>query len=89
MTKEYGVTWWESFVPYSIKNKHRVRSGEYKSKEPAFNNVDERLMSIDIDDLGEIIRTVRYKWVPEYSEDISFIINGIQKCDEIKFEGTD
>lgn len=82
MIKQYGTSWWESFVPANIKDKHGKRRNDYKSKVPAFNNVDERLMSIDIDDLGELISLKRYKWVPIYDENISCLLNGVQKYNE-------
>lgn len=86
MTKQYGTSWWETFTPSNIKNKHGKRLKEYKIKVPAFNNVDDRLMSIDIDDLGELITLKRYKWIPAYDEKISNLLNGVQKYndDEIR-----
>lgn len=79
MIKQYGTSWWESFVPFNIKEKHGKRLKDYKSKVPAFNNVDERLMSIDVDDLGELITLKRYKWIPKYEEKINYLLNGVQK----------
>lgn len=79
MIKQYGTSWWESFVPFNIKEKHGKRLKDYKSKVPAFNNVDERLMSIDVDDLGELITLKRYRWIPKYEEKINYLLNGVQK----------
>ena len=84
MAKQYGSSWWDSFVPANIKEKHFKRLKEYKAKVPAFNNVDERLMSIDIDDLGELITLKRYKWNPVYDEKISLLLNGVQSYDDNK-----
>lgn len=47
MTKQYGIIWWDTFVPAKIKKKHSDRLQEYKAKVQAFRDVDERLMSID------------------------------------------
>lgn len=82
MTKQYGTDWWDSFAPTTMKEKHRNRLKDYKSKVPAFNNVDERLMSIDIDDLGELIVLKRYKWVPQFDTKISGYLNGVQTYNE-------
>lgn len=82
MTKQYGISWWDSFVSANIKEKHSKRLAEYKSKVPAFNNVDERLMSIDIDDLSDLITLKRYKWSPVFDEKISCQLNGVQKYDD-------
>lgn len=82
MTKQYGLSWWDSFVSAKIKEKHSRRLAEYKSKVPAFNNVDERLMSIDIDDLSALITLKRYKWNPVFDDKISGQLNGVQKYDD-------
>ena len=71
LTKQYGVDWWDQLVPCEIKNKHKSRLKEYKRQVPAFANIDERLMSIDIDDLGKIIKLEKYKWNPTYNEQIN------------------
>lgn len=82
MTKQYGTSWWDSFVSANIKEKHSKRLAEYKSKVPAFNNVDEKLMSIDIDDLGDLVTLKRYQWMPIFDEKISYLLNGVQKYDD-------
>mgnify|MGYP004561607759 FL=1 len=66
MVKQYGTKWWELLVPYDIKEKHKARLKEYKTKIRSFNNVDDRLLAIDIDDLGRILTLIRYKWNPVY-----------------------
>ena len=82
MVKQYGMSWWETFVPESIKEKYSKRLKEYKLKVPSFRDVDDRLMAIDIDDLGVIIKLQRYKWNPVFSERISKQLNGVQKYSE-------
>ncbi len=82
MTKQYGISWWDSYAPTNIKKKHSNRLKEYKSKVPSFNDVDERLMSIDIDDLGVLVQHKRYKWNPAYNERINSLINGVQSYNE-------
>ena len=84
MVKQYGTGWWELLVPYDMKEKHKARLKEYKTKIRSFNNVDDRLMSIDIDDLGKILTLIRYKWNPVYNDEISGLINGVQKCVDSK-----
>lgn len=63
MIQKYGLEWWECFVPYSVKNKHNARRTGYKKAVPAFAAIDERLLSIDIGDLIDII-TVNRKQLP-------------------------
>ncbi len=82
MIKQYGIAWWDSYVPANIKKKHSDRLKEYKSKVPSFNDVDERLMSIDINDLGALVQHKRYKWNPTYDERINSFLNGVQSYNE-------
>lgn len=82
MTKQYGTSWWDTFAPANIKKKHSDRLREYKSKVPSFRDVDERLMSIDIDDLGELVKFKRFKWNPVFSERISAALNGVQSYND-------
>lgn len=64
MTKKYGTTWWERFVPIQIKEKHRRRYAGYKKSVTSFSNIDERLLSIDISDLQKIFTFCSKKWEP-------------------------
>lgn len=75
MTKEYGIEWWEIYVPIQIKKKHRARMSGYKSTVPGFTNVNERLMSIDIGDLISIFTLKEKKWVPVFDGEISHFLN--------------
>lgn len=76
MIKKYGVSWWDIFIPESISQKWNKRKVGYKSTVPGFKNVDERLMSIDIDDLIDIMFLEKKKWEPSYNAKISDIISG-------------
>lgn len=80
MTRNYGIEWWDVFVPHDIKKKHVDRRDGYKAIAPGFNNVDERLMSIDVTDLLSIIRCKLAKWNPNYSDEINKMINGQNPC---------
>ena len=75
MTKEYGIGWWDAYVPIQIRNKHKVRLSGYKSIAPGFANVDERLMSIDIGDLNSILTLKEKKWNPSFSTEINNFLN--------------
>lgn len=82
MTKQYGTSWWDTFAPANIKKKHSDRLREYKSKVQSFRDVDERLMSIDIDDLGALVEFKRYKWNPTFDEKISAYLSGVQSYND-------
>jgi len=75
MTKEYGIEWWDVYVPIQIQKKHHARMSGYKSIVPGFANVDERLMSIDIGDLISIFTLKEKKWVPAFDGEISRFLN--------------
>lgn len=75
MTKEYGIGWWDTYVPLNIRNKHKARLSGYKSITPGFANVDERLMSIDIGDLNTIFTLKVNKWNPSYNNEINNVLN--------------
>lgn len=79
MTKEYGIEWWEDYVPIQIRNKHRARMSGYKSTVPGFTNVNEQLMSIDIGDLISIFSLKEKKWVPVFNREISHFLNDHSK----------
>ncbi len=82
MVKQYGTSWWETFAPESIKNKHSKRLKEYKTKVQSFRDVDDRLMAIDVDDLGVLVKFQRFKWNPVFNEKISALLNGVQNYSE-------
>ncbi|NGT56157.1 hypothetical protein G6Z14_14935 [Clostridium perfringens] len=62
MLKAIGINWWEDVVNKIIKDEHKARSGSYKSIVPAFNDVDERLLSVDATKLLQISKSKIYKW---------------------------
>lgn len=79
MNKSYGANWWEQFIPFNIKEKHSHRLKDYKATAPGFNNIDERLLSIDISDLKTILTLKFFKWVPSYNSQIEASLQGNQK----------
>lgn len=85
MVKVYGIQWWDLFVPYSIREKHKSRLAGYKSAVSGFCNVDEKLMSIDIGDLFTIVTLERTKWSPNFDDEISSQLSGMlqEKPDKI------
>lgn len=86
MTKQFGPSWWDNYALSKLRQKASNRREGYKAKVPAFNNVDDNLMSIDIDDLVEIIRFKSYAWKPTYDETINRYINDLEKCSPEKLK---
>ncbi|MFV0424397.1 MAG: hypothetical protein ACK5K7_02345, partial [Bacilli bacterium] len=87
LSKEYYINWWDKVVPKLIKNKHEGRRKNFKSIVPAFINVDERLMSIDIKDLISIFTLQESTWNPQYDEEISNLLNEIKNISDSKIKG--
>lgn len=77
MIKQFGPSWWDTYAIFQLQNKAKGRLGDYKSKVPSFSNVDERLMSIDIDDLGDLICLQHKKWNPKFDDIINRSLNGL------------
>lgn len=78
MNKQYGTTWWDTFAPTKMKETHSKRMKEFKAKVPSFNDVDEKLICIDISDLSELMTLKRYCWKPAFDGKISGMLNGLQ-----------
>lgn len=78
MNKQYGTAWWDTFAPTKIKETHSNRMKEFKAKVPSFNDVDEKLMCIDISDLSKLMTLKRYSWNPVFDGKISGMLNGVQ-----------
>ncbi|MGM0338913.1 hypothetical protein [Enterococcus sp. AZ007] len=76
MIKSFGINWWDSFVPLTIRNKHKRRFLSYKDITKNFKNIDEKLMLIDTGDLSKIFFLKPKKWNPQYNELIEDYING-------------
>ena len=76
MTKYYGASWWDAFVPIDIKKKYASRMSGYKGTAPGYANIDDHLLSIDIGDLNTIIGYKHLKWIPVFDETINLMVNG-------------
>ena len=83
MTKYYGSSWWDDFVPADIKKKYKSRMSGYKRTVPGFANIDDYLLSIDIGDLNKIIVHKYVKWVPIFNETVNSMINGKEDWNDI------
>ena len=77
MTLRYGPSWWEIYVPETIKNKHKARSPLYKNTISGFRNIDDTLISVDVGDLYCIFTRKMLRWNQSYDEKINAMINGM------------
>lgn len=71
MFKSCGVNWWDTYVPIKIKDKYNGRTEGYKDLVSIFNDIDDKLMSIDTGDLKEIVIAKKMKW-PDKIDDYLF-----------------
>ena len=56
-----GGDWWEKYMPTHLKNKYDKRNAPYRDRAPSFKNVHTNLLSIDTDDLVNILEFKSYK----------------------------
>lgn len=77
MSKKYGPSWWDVYVPYKIRAKHQERQFGYKYSVSGFKNIDDTLFSVDIGDLLSIFTRQSRKWNPVYDETLNTMLNGM------------
>ncbi|SDE12087.1 hypothetical protein SAMN04487777_10733 [Priestia aryabhattai B8W22] len=82
MIRTFGVSWWETYVPYNLKEKYTQRYKGYKSVSPSFTNVSDRLISIDTDDLLSIMENKIKKLSITNTTELELILNKIKEKDE-------
>ena len=74
MENSYGISWWDNYIPYKMKDKYSARKAQLKRCAPSFNDVVDNLLSIDVDDLMEILTLKVEEWSPQISEPIEIAI---------------
>lgn len=74
LIRNYGIEWWEQYVPVKIKNKRHERIRDYKAIAPTLRSVDERLLMVDVGDLLDICQLTKKKWNPQYCPKIESLI---------------
>nr|WP_302595082.1 hypothetical protein [uncultured Cellulosilyticum sp.] len=82
MNAHLGIEWWNDIAPSKLKEKYDARRGHYKRIVPSFRDVSDYLISIDVDDLIELMK-LEIKDIPEDSIDEikpSMIEGNVNKC---------
>ncbi len=74
LIKYYGINWWEVFAPYKMKLKYQKRLVDFKRTVFDYKNIDECLLSIDTNDLFNLINLKYEKWEPKYDTEIENLI---------------
>ena len=70
MVRTFGTSWWDNYIPQKIKDKYDSRHVAYKRTAESFKNVSDHLISIDTDDLIDIMTHVLKKWQPQHDKEI-------------------
>ena len=74
MVNNFGVTWWDDLAPYELKMKHQARLGQYRRGVPSFSNVDDRLLSIDTDELMDVMKIQIKRWNPVFDPAVAVLL---------------
>ena len=72
--KVFGLQWWGNYITYNIDAKYKSRNISFKKIATSFNDIDDKLLSIDVNDLKEILYFKIYKWEPAYDVEIERMI---------------
>lgn len=74
MVNNFGVTWWDDLAPYELKMKHQARLGQFRRGVPSFSNVDDRLLSIDTDELMDVMKIQIKRWKPAFDPAVAVLL---------------
>ncbi|MGE7115082.1 hypothetical protein [Lysinibacillus sp. NPDC047702] len=56
MLRRYGEDWWDKYAPISIQKKYHERKKHFQTVAQSFKGVEDKLLSVDVGDLIEIIK---------------------------------
>lgn len=74
MVKVAGITWWENHVSHKLNETYGSRHSHLRITAPLYRNIDAKLLSINTDQLTEIMKFKQKKWVPKFDESIEDLI---------------
>ncbi|PPA87148.1 hypothetical protein C4A76_12480 [Brevibacillus laterosporus] len=74
MVNNFGVTWWDDLAPYGLKMKHQARLRHFRKGVPSFSNVDDRLLSIDTDELMDVMKIQIKRWNPVFDPAVAVLL---------------
>lgn len=83
MMRNFGVNWWEKYTTRKIKDKYKLRFTEHKRIATSFSNVNNKLMSIDTDDLIEIMTQKTHKFQPTIDQKILTLLETVDDSGEV------
>ncbi|QED47015.1 hypothetical protein [Cytobacillus dafuensis] len=83
MIRNFGVNWWDKYTTRKIKDKYKARFSSYKRVAQSYANVSDRLLSIDTDDLLEIMTLKINKFAPENDHVVTNLLESLKETGDI------
>ncbi len=83
MIRNFGVKWWDKFVPFKVQNKYKARFSSYKRVAQAYANVSDHLLSIDTDDLLEIMTHKIMKFSPKNEHVVINLLDSLREVADL------
>lgn len=87
MIKAMGIGWWDTYIKNNLQDTSKKREDHYRKIAPSYRNVDTNLLSINTDDLTEIMKFKVKKWNPVFSTDIQDLILYGKEKDLLSLQG--
>lgn len=89
MIRNFGVKWWDKYTTRKIKDKYKARFSSYKRVAQSYANVSDRLLSIDTDDLLEIMILKIKKFAPENNHVVTNLLESLKETGDINTVGAE
>lgn len=83
MIRNFGVNWWDKYTTRKIRDKYKARYFSYKRVAQSYANVSDRLLSIDTDDLLEIMTLKINKFAPENDHVVTNLLESLKETGDI------
>lgn len=83
MIRNFGVNWWDKYTTRKIRDKYKARFSQYKRVAQSFANVSDRLLSIDTDDLLEIMTLKIQKFAPVNDHVVTNLLESLKETGDI------
>ncbi|MCC0760831.1 MULTISPECIES: hypothetical protein [Bacillus] len=83
MIRNFGVNWWDKYTTRKIQDKYKARFSSYKRVAQSYANVSDRLLSIDTDDLLEIMTLKIKKFSPENNHVVANLLESLKETGDI------
>jgi hypothetical protein len=81
--KIFGANWWNEAIASGIKNNRKNRIDDTREYAGEYKDIQPYLLSLELNDLMEIAKTRRIKWIPVYDSKIENILNHYSDADII------